>query len=375
VEVRRFGTFTHRIPLRFDNANRPQRDDWPVTMSVNSIRKIAPDFNPDNCAVVAPERWLDWRQIAHQVDEIDPAIGKEISFLIDLRANTAATYYLYYSPTGKSDKVFPAKTATAEDWVPPNIGWENTRIAYRTYWLQFDFFGKKVHRLVYPTIGKTSYHDEVEWGIDALNVGDTSGAGGPTLYMDDKAYLVQNPSGKAKTNIKFTKRQVVSGPVRAAVDILAEDVVPEKPNLKVRVQALIYAERQETEIRATVIGADGEVFYAPGFMKLDREHVFSDPIGCAGIWGYQVPVIGEIGLGLIVSPDAYVEYVKLPLEHRVKLRLTDNKIRYWLIADWRRGRQHPVNPTIENWQRELRELADVLLNDVAVNPGQPEAVR
>jgi len=376
TDPRRFGDFTHRIPLTFDNTNQPQRDDWPITIPVGAIKAVAADFNAENCAVVAPERWIDWRQIPHQVDEIDPAVGKELSFLIDLPANGSATYYLYYSPTGKSTRTFPAKTATAEDWVPPNIGWENNRIAYRAYWGQFDFFGKKIEGLIYPTIGNKSYHDEVEWGIDALNVGETSGLGGLTLYLGDKAYRVQNPAGKG--DVKFTKRQLTKGPVRAAVEIAAENVVPDRPNVKVRIHALIYAERQETEIRASVTGAEGEgdVLLAPGFINLERERTFADPIGCAGLWGYQVPVIGEIAMGLIVSPEAFVEHVEMPQEHRVKFRLSDDgKLRYWLVGDWRRGRQHPVAPTIDNWQRELRDLAQRLLSDVKPALGKPEDVR
>ena len=37
----------------------------------------------------------------------------------------------------------PEAVAWAHDWVPPNIGWESEKIAYRVYWGQFDFFGKK----------------------------------------------------------------------------------------------------------------------------------------------------------------------------------------------------------------------------------------
>ncbi len=368
-----FGQFTHRIALTFDNSAQPQRDDYPVTIAVSAIRAVAADFNPDNCAVVAPERWIDWRQIPHQVDQIDATVGKELSFLIDTRANSSATYYLYYSPTGKSDKTFPAKTATAEDWVPPNIGWESNRCAYRAYWGQFDFFGKKVDGLIYPTIGKQSYHDEVSWGIDALNVKETSGLGGLTLYLDDRAYLVQNPAGKG--NVTFTKKQVTAGPIRAAVEILAENVVPTKPDIKVRLQCLIYAERQETEIRATVTGAEGEIILAPGFIKLSREEGFAEAGGYAGLWGFQEPVIGDIGLGIIVSPSTFVDHEELPNEHRAKFRAEDGKLRYWLIGDWRRGRRHPVCPTVDNWRRELNALSEVLLNELKPTIGQVEKLR
>ena len=128
-----FGKYARRVPILIDNKG-PRRLDWPVSIAVSEIRKTAPDFNPDNCAVVAPQRWLDWREIPHQVDTIDSTRGAELSFMVDLPDNDAVTYYLYYSadnpPVGAAGQ-FAARTATAEDWVPPNIGWENPCVAYR----------------------------------------------------------------------------------------------------------------------------------------------------------------------------------------------------------------------------------------------------
>ncbi len=371
----RFKSFARRIPLTFDNTGRPQRDDWPIAIAVKDIKAVAADFNPDNCAVVGPERWIDWREIPHQVDRIDPAVGTELSFIIDVRADTKTTYYLYYSPSGKREKTFAKKTSTAEDWVPPNIGWESNRCAYRAYWGQFDFFGKKTEDLIYPTIGKQSYHSEVGWGIDALHVGETCGSGGLTLYEGGKAYRVFNPAGKG--NVKFVKKQLVSGPVRAAVEITASNIVPARPDLTVRMCCLIYAERQETEMRVTVTGASGEVVLASGCNKLPREEAFADLArGFSGVWGWQEDVIGDIGIGAVFPPKAVAGQADLPAERHVKLRTSDGgKLRCWLIGDWRRGRQHPVAPAVSNWKQELAALAALLLNDVKVSIGRPEKLR
>jgi len=370
-----FRSFTHRVAVLIDNTGSGRREDWPIALAIVDLRKAAGDFNPDNCAVVAPERWIDWRQIPHQIDEIDPAVGREISLLIDLPADAAATYFIYYSPTGKAEDSFKRKTGTAEDWVPPNIGWESNRVAYRAYWGQFDFFGKKIDRLIYDDIGATSYHSETDWGIDALHVGKTSGLGGLTLYEGDHAYLVQNPAGEG--NVKFTKRVLTQGPVRCAVEITASNVVPDNPDLTVRMLCLVYAERQEAEIRARVTGAAGEVLLAPGLVKLPREQVFADPQrGCLGTWGYQEAAIDEIGMSLFVPPDAVVDVVDLPEERRVRCRTSDGgRLRYWVIGDWRRGRRHPIAPTVDNWRRESHTLAGLLLGNVRIEIGEPHKVR
>ncbi|MGQ9651812.1 MAG: DUF4861 family protein, partial [Phycisphaerae bacterium] len=313
----------HRIPVTISAAGRFPRIDWPVTIPVKRLQAVASDFNAENCAVVASERWLDWRQIPHQVDRTDPEIGEEISFLVDLPAEGSAVYCIAYSPTGRSNETFARKTSTAEDWIPPNIGWESNRCAYRAYWGQFDFFGKKTTQLIYDSIGQKSYHEETQWGIDALHVGNTSGLGGLTLYIGGKPYLVQNPAGKG--DVKFTKKQLLKGPVRAAIEITAENIVPDQPELHVRMLCFSYAERQESEIRATVTGAKNSALLAPGLVKLPREQAFFDKDkGLLGSWGYQQEVIGDVGMAIIVdAANSAQDVVDLPEERRIRCRLTD----------------------------------------------------
>jgi hypothetical protein len=374
INTQSFKDYSHRIAIHFDNTPRGQRDDWPVALSVAQIKQVAANFNPGHCAVVSPQRWLDWRQIPHQVDEIDPDKGKEISFLVDLPANARSTYYIYYSPTGVGRTNFTIKTGTAEDWVPPNIGWESNRGAYRSYWGQFDFFGKKTEDLIYGDIAGKNYHQEVKWGIDALHVGKTSGIGGLNLYQGDQVHKIQNPEGKG--NVEFTKRVLTQGPVRCAIEIAARNIILAKPDLAVRLHCLIYAERQETEVRVAVSGGK-QAILAPGLVKLPRGRFFADlPSGCLGSWGWQEPIIGDIGMGLIVSPRAVLDVVDQSTERRIMCRTSkDGKLRYWLIGAWRRGQQYPVAPTVENWRKELQSLADGLLHGPKVEIAKSEKVK
>ncbi|NOY43317.1 MAG: DUF4861 domain-containing protein [Planctomycetes bacterium] len=370
-----FKSYTRRIPLHLDNRNQPQRDDWPVVLNVSEIQKIAPDFTSDRCAIVAPERWLEWRQVAHQVDQLDESVGQEISFLVDLFAGATATSYLYYLPTADHVVDFPIKTGTAEDWTPSNIGWESNRGAYRAYGGQIDFFGKKGEPLIYKNIKQDSYRNETDLGVDALHVGKTSGLGGLTIYQADRAWPVQNPAGEG--SIQFTKRVLSQGPVRSAVEIVANNIVPDNPELSVRTIYLIYAEHQETEIRTTISGNNGpEIVLAPGIVKLTREKIFADPAtGVFGSWGWQENTIGEIGLGLMVAPQVVIDLRDEPAERRIRCRTSGRgKLRHWLTGNWRRGRRHPTAPTVDNWQQELKQLAPLLLNEVPTKIGTPETL-
>ena len=81
-------------------------------------------------------------------------------------------------------------------------------------------------------------------------------------------------------------------------------------------------------------------------------------------------------MGLIVPPERIVGAVDLPEERRLKLRTADGgKLRCWLIGDWRRGRQHPVAPGVENWKKELAALAGLLLSDVKLSIGRVETLK
>jgi len=369
-----FRSFDRQLEICVDNTGRGKRVDWPVTIAVNEIKKTAPDFNSANCAVVASQRWIDWRQIPHQVDMIDPTVGDELSFLVDVEANSTAKYYLFYSLTGTLPQQFKMKTCTAQDWVPPNIGWESNVVGYRAYWGMFDFFGKKEEILLYEDIPSRSYHVEEGWGMDALHVNKTAGLGGITLYVDGKPYTAHNPGGEG--DVKFTKRQVVKGPVRSVIEWTASNIVPNKPDLTVRTQCVVYAERMESVVRAWVSNHDQEMQIAPGVCKLPREQAFTDlATGCLGSWGYQEPLIGEVGLGLIVEPAVLIDAVDIegePGERRLRCRVgEDGQFQYWVIGDWRRGRPFPVAPTLDNWKRELKELADRLQHDVDITVGQP----
>ena len=108
ADPRRYGRFSRRIPLTFDNTGRPQRDDWAVAIPVKQIKAVAADFNPGNCAIVASQRWIDWREIPHQVDQIDPTVGPELSFIIDAPAGAKTKTAI--TPGRGSDSTAPCPT-------------------------------------------------------------------------------------------------------------------------------------------------------------------------------------------------------------------------------------------------------------------------
>ena len=148
------------------------------------------------------------------------------------------------------------------------------------------------------------------------------------------------------------------------------------PDSWTRILAVIYAERPESEIRVQLSGAGERIDLGPGLCKLPLDRAFTDKTrGCIGSWGFQETVIGEICMGLIVPPETVISIAEEKTERCIRCRAENNSFRYWIVGDWRRGRLHPVAPTIDNWHGEMKTLASRLLRPVRITLENPEDTR
>jgi hypothetical protein len=354
-------TYTKRVAMEVtapDKRGLAHFQDRPVTVSVDALRAKAADFNPANCVVVAGERWLAWRVVPHQVDGWTHGNGEDFSFVADLPAGAAQRFEIYYNPEGESASDFPQLTNAVLD-NPAYVAWESDAGAFRFYTGQFDFFGKQVQlkpraeRLIYPLID-VNYHAEQDWGIDALHVGKTSGLGGLTIYLDGKEYPVQSPAGEG--HVTFEHKVLGSGPVRAAVEIIASNVFPEQPEKKVSLRCFIYAGNAGTEVNVLLPEGLDEPSIAPGLMNLP-EGVNGQLGNVLSVWGRQGDDIGEIGLALALAPSAKPTIQQLDVERRAVSRVEGTQFRYWILGGWARGMQYPTSYGAENWARDAEAWA------------------
>jgi hypothetical protein len=252
------------------------------------------------------------------------------------------------------------RVAWAQDWVPPNIGWESERVGYRAYWGQFDFFGKQQHALVMSTFGEeVNYHEEQDWGMDALHVGQTGGLGGITLYVNGDRYPVYSPEGKG--GIVWSKRLVAIDDNRVTVELLAENVGPAEAPYRVTFTCMALADRADSPIEVVVEGGPESVDLALGIgiTRMPQESFAIDTAhGTMGSWGVQDYKIGWIGLGIVFPPKRYLRLIDTPDEHQVLLEIkVGEPIRYHIQGDWLKGRRFPRSPVLRNWMEALRDTA------------------
>lgn len=75
-------------------------------------------------------------------------------------------------------------------------GWESDKVGYRFYldWRNAtDIFGKKTEEMVLQNVGMDgfdSYHEEADWGMDILKVGNSLGIGSIGTWVENKAERV-----------------------------------------------------------------------------------------------------------------------------------------------------------------------------------------
>ena len=252
------------------------------------------------------------------------------------------------------------RVAWAQDWVPPNIGWESEQAAYRCYWGLFDFFGKKKDVLIYPLFkAGEDYHKEQEWGIDALNVDDTCGLGGITLYVNGKAYPVYSPEGKG--SIVWSKGVLKEAKDTVSIEVTAEKVGPEAAPYTVRFHCSALEKSKDSPIQVTVEGGapDDTLEVGIGMRKLTQESFAMDEAaGILASWGIQDPTIGWIGLGVVYPKSLVVRAEDLPDQHQVVLKAERGKpLTYHIQGTWLKGRRFDRCPTLSNWMGDLKETA------------------
>ncbi len=254
------------------------------------------------------------------------------------------------------------RVAWAQDWVPPNIGWESEQAAYRCYWGQFDFFGKKCDRLIYPIMkAGESYHGELGWGIDALHVNDTCGLGGITLYVNGTPYPVYSPGGKGA--IVWSKKLIEEQKDYVSIGLMAEHVGPENAPYTVRFTCSALKNRRDSPMQVTIDGGSPNdvIEVGLGIRKLPQELFTVDTeAGILANWGIQEPAIGWIGLGLVYPKSLALRMEDTPDEHQVIMRTEHGKpLNYSIQGTWLKGRRFDRCPTLSNWLGDLKETAKI----------------
>ena len=250
------------------------------------------------------------------------------------------------------------QVAWAEDWVPPNIGWESQLAGYRAYWGQFDFFGKTKETLILPDLDDSpKYHAEQPWGIDALHVGETCGLGGVVLYVAGKAYPVWSPNGKG--DIEWSKRLLVETDDKVAVQLEAANLGPPEQPCRVRFECAIHAGERHSDISVTVLGGKPDAALQVGveLVRLPDEEFFADKArGVMANTGEQEDAIGPVRMAVVFDPAELVRLRKEETRHEAVLSAEQEEpVQYAIQGDWLRGDVAHAGKALDVWATAVAE--------------------
>ena len=365
----RHGSFPKRFTIELTNPADLYLEHHPVVLDIETIRKNVPGFNPRSFEIVEAERRIDWRGIPSQMDDLHgDTKPDELVFVRSLKPLSTTTLHCYYTPEGSSDNAYPQKTDTHRDWLDlkANIGWESNLCAYRMYYGQIDFFGKRLDGLRLKNPGP-NYHSVSDWGMDVLHVGRSSGLGGISIWEDDERIPVMNPAGEGTVQIERTI--LSSGPVRSLVRIDFTNIHSAKGEYTVSLLMSAFADnrfsRQDITITAT---AGDSVVYSPGVTKLPNDTFHIDTgSGVLTNFGISDNEIKDIGMGIIFKPGEYTGYSESETDRYVRLKIPAGKqCTHWIIGGWRKGFMSPVAPSAKDWADSVEELARRLCVPVGI---------
>ena len=352
-----FAAFGKHFVIELTNPLKAPLENYPIVLVLDEIRKVVPDFNALNCALVRKD---PDQVIPHQPDNLDAdQKPDELAFVVSLPPGPTVLH-CYYSPSGTRTMSFPVKTHARLAWEDQNanIGWESNCASYRLYYGQIEGFGKLYEYMILPVLtANYTYHNMTEWGMDILHVGDASGLGGISLWEGEKRVPAMNIGGKG--DIKIERRVLATGPVRGLARVDLSNIRSARGEYTIILILSAFADNFFSRQDITILTKIGrEVIYSPGIEKLTGDACAWDKAkGFLAVWGPGVEGSGDIGLGLMFSPQEYAGYEESSLDRYVKLKIPAGKTRsHWILTGWSKGFTAPAPPAAANWAKRVEEV-------------------
>ncbi|MBN1290782.1 MAG: DUF4861 family protein [Candidatus Latescibacteria bacterium] len=333
--------FGKKIDITVTNPVNISRPNEPVVISINQLKRFAPDFNGKFFRVKQKTTTFEPLDIPSQIRSIPGTLGgaEELVFQLNLAPKEKKTVELQYNPKGTDLPDYPARTQSFGKWYRDgsNSAWENEIIAYRYYYGMVDYFGKSYPGLCLDKLLSDSYHHERLWGQDPYAVGKTPGLGGIALIEGDR--LTPCYGYPDDVPYTYTYTAIIGGPVCAGVVMKAEDNTTK--NILVEAATVLFNGRYENKVVATATPAqiNHSVSIAPGMKKFDDEHITVDERdGFMFAWGIPVEEYGTVGTAFIWNPDSCSGIYETDNARYVKLTSDDNGlVSYLTLAVWYRA--------------------------------------
>jgi len=348
------------------------RQDEAVTIDIEEINSMYPDFNPQAMVVFDGSSELPSQSLDINGD------GKfdKLSFLTGFNPHEKKQINIYYSPSGDKIRSYPQRTQAELSYkfggefkknqkgrfeyvggqfknmsylrVPPQHtdhsfyiryegpGWESDKVGYRFYldWRNaIDIFGKKVPEMVLQNVGQDgfdSYHEMSDWGMDILKVGDALGVGGIGMWVENLAKRVSETDS-------ITCEILASGPIHSQIHTkyFGWQVGGNKYNLASDLS--IDAGCRMTQHDISISGDPPNL--CTGIVKHEDISLIEHSGGDAD-WGYvatygkQSLVGDQLGMAIFYKKQDLIQTTEDQNNFVVVLKPMDGQLQYYFFAAW-----------------------------------------
>jgi Domain of unknown function (DUF4861) len=325
-----------------------------VSLSLAELKRIAPDFKPENALVKASDTGRATSsvplEIPSQLDDFDgDGAADELAFQIALHPKQSRMVSITYGGDGDSIRnSYPKRAYAKFAQKYEGMGWESERTAWRLYFDQrnaIDLFGKRRPGLLLDHFGTpgVDYHAESPDGRDIYRIGAALGIGAVGAWVNGKAVKVAEVTERKQ-------RVIGAGPVRAVVELSYRGWKVAGGSVDLTSRITQWAGERGFEHRVFLQPGHGVVLVAglprqPGLVELLTPPTRSGEVYSLGTWGHQVLGPGartvdslpdqNLGLALLV-PQASAEDTIAgdPANYLIRIPLQNGSGRWYVTAAW-----------------------------------------
>ncbi len=356
------------------------RTDEPISITVLSLEKKIPHFNPHAFAV-----YDNNGEIASQIDDTDRNGTPDILTIVtDFAPKEKKQITVKYDPTGSRPHEYKKRTQAelgvktgytlvdgkyiggrfidADSVRVPSThvdhdnlfrhegpGWESDKVGYR-YYLdarnRTDIFGKKIPAMVLDTTGvhdlvannNESYESMLNWGMDIFKVGASLGIGSVAMLSGNSLETV------SKTDSVFCII-AANGPVRSDVRGIYDGWNVAGKKYKLISDYSITAGSRLTKFEATVQPAPKDL--CTGLAKHGHTILLEPADGLhlqggvhasgwryLGLYGQQAFSGDSLGIAIFYRESDFVQRCDDSLSYAVALRTHKGTLTYYFAAAW-----------------------------------------
>jgi unsaturated chondroitin disaccharide hydrolase len=332
-----------------------------IVVSVDEIKRIAPDFKAGNIVVTTSDastlaedaQTLQTTELPSQADDLDGDNKfDEIAFQLELKPKQTRIVTIAYGEAATMQRLrsdYPRRTAAKFTMKFDGLAWESEMNAWRIYFDKrnaIDLFGKRRPGLYLEMFGAPEYvyHWESPLGRDIYRIGDAIGIGAVAALVDGKVVKVSDVADR-----KW--RIINAGPVRVIVELSykAWKVNGREVNLISRMTQ--WAGKHGFEHRITAEGANGltlvtGVVRHPGLEEKVFQPTSTEPALTRLWWGPQVEEEGppataihnlasqNLGLAIIAAGQESKVPGDDSLNFLVQPQFTNGQASWYVLGVW-----------------------------------------